>query len=106
AAAALLLLWPIWPPTVLYWPEKLTPPVRCTVTVTLSAVTLAVLLIWTCSSLNHGPLAATRGVTVTPPVPLVLLTVTPTDAVWVSPPPAPVTVSVVVLDAAVAGAHT
>src|SRR5215510_11005868 len=73
--------------------------------VTDSAVRLAVLSIRTCSSLNHGLLDVTAGVTVTPPVPPPLsLTVRLTVVVWVRPPPVPVTVtvaapSVAVLDA-------
>ena len=42
------------PPTVLYWPECVTPVVRCTVTVTVIAVMGCVLASRTCSSLNHG----------------------------------------------------
>src|SRR2546430_7939921 len=68
--AVLLLLCRIWPPTVLYWPLKLTPFVRWTTIVTVSAVTGAVLASLTSSSSNHGPLAATTGVTVGPPVPV------------------------------------
>src|SRR2546423_4388808 len=67
ADEVLLLLCRICPPTVLYWPLKLTPPVRCTTIVIVSAVIGLVLASFTSSSSNHGPLAATTGVTVGPP---------------------------------------
>src|SRR2546430_17120411 len=57
----------IWPPTVLYWPLKPTPAVLSTITVTESDVTLAIPLTLMSSSLNHGPLALTTGVTVSGP---------------------------------------
>ena len=62
AVDVLLLLWRIWAPTVLYWPLKLTPVVRWTVIVMVSAVSGAVLVSFRSSSLNHGPLCATTAV--------------------------------------------
>src|ERR1051325_928000 len=74
--------------------------------VTLSAVTLAVLASCTCSSLNHGPFAATTGVTAPPPVPPVLAFVKPSELLWVGQPPVPVTTRVAVPRVALADAQT
>jgi hypothetical protein len=94
--AATVLVWSTCPPTVLYWPLKPTPVVRWTVIVTESAVMAPPgLSKRRASSLNHGPLALTTGVTVTPPVPPPPpATVRAMVVVLVSPPPVPVMVTV------------
>jgi len=103
-----VLLWlcVIEPPTVLYCPLKLMPPVFCTVMVIESAVIAAVLLSRTPSSSYHGLLALMTGVSVTLPLPTPAgFTVRRSVAVCESVPLLPVTVGlavpvVAVLDAA------
>src|SRR5262249_49625042 len=94
--AVLLLLCKIEPPTVLYWPLKLTPVVRWITIVTVSDVSRAELASLTCSSLKNGPLEATTGVVVAIGVPLgvgvgvgvlVGVGVGVWDGVGVGPPP-------------------
>lgn len=73
--AVLLWLSAMEPPTVLYCPLKLMPPVFCTLMVTDSAVMAPVLLILTPSSSKKALLELITVVTVTPPVPVTAVTV-------------------------------
>ena len=103
--AVLVWLCVIEAPTVLNWPLKVIPPVFCTVIVSDSAVSDAVLLNLTPSSSKNGPLELMTGVTVTPPVPATAaFTVREIVVVCVSVPLTPVMVivaapSVAVLEA-------
>lgn|SRR5215831_8597517 len=95
----------IEPPTVLYWPLKLRPPVFCTLMVIESAVIAATLLSLIPSSSNHGLLELITVAIVTPPLPVDgVVTVTARVAVWVRAPLVPVTVTFAVPAVAVAEA--
>jgi hypothetical protein len=95
AAAVLLLVCVNWPPTVLNWPEKLTPVVLWITTVMDRAVSVAVLSTRSASSLKNGVFELTRAIGVTTPPPPLGLTVRLIEAVWLGTPAAvPVTVTV------------
>src|SRR6185295_13950205 len=103
AAAVLLFVCVNEPPTVLYWPEKLTPVVRWMTTVIDTAVSVAVLSMRSASSLKKGVFELTRGVGVTTPP--VGFTVRLIEVVWLGTPVAvPVTVTVAGPRVAVAAA--
>lgn len=88
----------IEPPTLLYWPLKVTPVVAWMLMVTVSEVSVPVLLIFTPSSLKKALLELITVVSVTPPVPVPVtaLTVTATVVVADNDPLVPVTVTFVV----------
>lgn len=101
AAAVLLWLWVICPPTVLYCPLKLRPPVFCTLMVRERAVIALALLIFTPSSSKKGWRELITVETVTPPFPLAGVTVRVIALLWLREPLVPVTVTVLVPVAAV-----
>jgi hypothetical protein len=95
AEAVLLWLCVICPPTVLYWPLKVTPGVAWTVMVSDRAVMGLVLASLTPSSLKKGLFELITVVGVTPPVPLTAgFTVRAIVVLCVSVPLVPVMVTV------------